>query len=374
MNTENRDTSNTQFKAISSGWSDPLPEEDWGPFSWAGSEQEMIEACNNEYAQSRDLFTNPLVYDSIDFQPKYLNDVLGRPMLSPGQIHIFYGPSESKKTFLGLAAVLENHGFYIDLEMGGPGLSARLRKMNYEYSCSDGFAIYPTKSDLLVLVAELCERPESVVVIDSFSQLSVLMDKDTNSGGDTGSIFQEVLRPLATAGHAVVVIDHSPKARNSNDHPIGSQNKKAQADVMLRMQVNESTGHSEIYVEKDRYHVLRSRLGNSSNLYGEVRLTDNPLRVKIIPQEGVDAILATLGVPHSVFQKMVQIMQAVISTGGLTKSEIDATVTGKSQTITAARNALLDQGFLVEACETVDGHKPRTVIKSSDKKWLHAHL
>lgn len=359
---------------ISSGWMALTPEEEWGPFNWVTTEEEFIEFINNEYAVQREFYKNPRDYEGVSFQAKYLQDSLGRPMLVPGQIHIIYGASESKKSFLGLTAVLDNHGFYIDLEMGGPGLSTRIGKMNYEYSCSDGFAIYPTKDELLVLVAELCDRPATVVVIDSFAQLSVLLDKDTNSGGDTGLIFQMVLRPLATAGHAVVVIDHSPKAKNSNDHPIGSQNKKAQADIMYRVQINDGTGQSELFIEKDRYHVIRGRLNDGQDLYGEVRLTDNPLRLKIVPADYLEQSRTIVGVRHNIYRIMERIMLAVIKSKRLTKSEIDTQVQGKSGEITKARNELVSQGFLVEVIEKEKGVKPKTFLALSEKKWRFTTL
>lgn len=359
---------------ITSGWISPTPEEEWGPYEWVNTEEEFIQVVNNEYAVHREFYKNPRDYEGINFQAKYLFDAFGRPMLVPGQIHIIYGASESKKSFLGLTAVLENHGFYIDLEMGGPGLSTRLGKMNYDYSRSDGFAIYPTKDELMVLVAELCERPETVVVIDSFSQLSVLLDKDTNSGGDTGLIFQKVLRPLATAGHAVVVIDHSPKARNSNDHPIGSQNKKAQADIMYRVQINDSTGQSELFIEKDRYHVIRGRLNDGQDLYGEVRLTDNPLRLKIVPADYMEQSRTIVGVSHNIYRIMERIMLAVTKSTRLTKSEIDAQVQGKSGEITKARNELVNQGYLIEVVVKEEGKKLKTFLALGENHWRFTTL
>jgi hypothetical protein len=363
------------FEAITSGWVDPEPEENWGPYFWADTEEEMIEAINSERSSQDSLFTNPLDFDGDRMKPSFLADQLGQNLLTPGLIHTFYGPSGSKKSFIAMTAVLEAGGFYIDLEMGLGLMSKRLKQMGYPYSQSNGFTSISSKEEFenTINVLMAFYQP-TVVVIDSFTQLATVLGKDSNNGEDTGLIYQKYLRPLAARGFTVVTTDHSPKSGSANDHPIGSQNKKAQLDVAYRIHVNDVSGYSEMYLEKDRMYLIQSRLPENSNLVGEVRLTSQPLRVKIIPNGMMEQMHQIPGYSRSDYTIMDRQISALMKNSPMSISDLDGVVTGKSILKTKCRKLLIENGYIDEEQIAVDGKKPKKVLKLSTKKWVFTTL
>lgn len=364
-----------KFEAITRGWVDPEPEEKWGPYFWANTEEELIECLNNQRAVEDPIFTNPLDFDGDHMQPSFLADAMGRNLLTPGLIHTFYGPSGSKKSFIAMSAVLQAGGFYLDLEMGLGLMSKRLKQMDYGHSQSDGFRSISSKEEFEETIkALLLYYQPTVVVIDSFTQLATILGKDSNNGEDTGVIYQKYLRPLAAKGFTVVTTDHSPKSGSANDHPIGSQNKKAQLDVAYRIQVNENTGHSEMYLEKDRMYLIKPRLPENSNLVGEVRLTSQPLRVKIIPNGMMEQIHQIPGYTRSFYTIMDRQISALMKKSPLTITDLDGAVTGKGVLKTQSRKLLIKHGYIEVEQIAGDGKKLKNVLKLSSKEWMFTTL
>lgn len=119
------------------------------------------------------------------------------------------------------------------------------------------------------LIATVYEREIAVVVIDSLGELFGLHGKDENADKDVGPFLRGIIRPLADAGAAVIVIDHSTKSKDNPLHPSGSKRKRAAITGAsyfvstdrppVRATGSEiETGRLKITCAKDRHGTYRS--------------------------------------------------------------------------------------------------------------------
>lgn len=354
--------------AISSGWND-LTEDPEDLFDWVENDDDMRLALNQIKMTENDTFINPLDAEVGNLEPKFLFDELNRPMLIPGLLHIIYGPSESLKSFLAMTAALETGGIYLDLEMGIIQLSKRIRDMAYPYEFSNGFITGLSSADEIDAAYAVIKTMEpTVVVIDSLAQLAMNLGKDTNNGGDMGYVLSHYARSLTNLGFTVVVLDHLPKAANSPDHPVGSQNKKAQADVMYRVQTSE-TGAVEIFVEKDRTYSIRERLLEGDNMYGTLKLGGSPLRMKVLPVGYQSSNHQIKGLKEIDYKLMDRIIVFVEQNNDVNKTLIEVGVRGNKSNIAKMRDLLIEEGYLEIKEIMNEAGRKKKVISRTSKMW-----
>src|SRR5690606_18194203 len=95
--------------------------------------------------------------------------------------------------------------------------------------------------------------------VDGVNASMALLGLDMEKTNDFNRFNQLLLLPLARRGPTVITVDHVPKSReNRNGYAIGSQAKKAMADVLLSVRAVEKVGRgkigrSEVFVEKDKH-------------------------------------------------------------------------------------------------------------------------
>lgn len=199
----------------------------------------------------------------------------GNAIFYAGMVNSLFGEPESGKTIIAQAAISElakanSRTVFIDIDHNGPeSIVSRLISMGVaeDYLADpDRFRYFEPedKQQLVDLVAFLGVWRPALAVVDSVGELLPLFGLNSNSPDDFTTVHATVLKPLATAGAAVVIIDHLAKNTDSKAAgPTGTAAKRrAISGVAIRVKVNEqfvpgNGGSAWITVNKDRHGGLR---------------------------------------------------------------------------------------------------------------------
>lgn len=199
----------------------------------------------------------------------------GVALFYASQVNVVFGDPEAGKTLLVQAAAVEalaahRRVLMIDLDHNGPAATAyRLLDMGaLEVALRDRQVfryVEPEDTEhLMAVVADAVRWRPAVVVVDSVGELLPMMRLNSNSPDDFTMANSRVLKPLAMAGAAVLVIDHLPKNQQTRvSGQTGTMAKKrAIGGVSLRLTINEPfapdrKGSAWLAVSKDRHGGLR---------------------------------------------------------------------------------------------------------------------
>jgi hypothetical protein len=367
---------NNQNAIKETGWVDPekITEENLGiediyDYSAMDLTAERMESL--EFALQWPQFFNPLDADTSEISPRYFPDNLGDPIFAPGLIHWLYGPSETGKSFIALTACLQNSGVYMSLEMGARQMGTRVRKMNFHFLDSSRFLFIDEALALKEMFIALRMMHPTVVVIDSFGELALLYGADTNNDQEVGRIIKEVLKPLAAAGHSVIVVDHIAKNPGNIDYPLGTQNKKSQSDVCIYVCKDGTSGMLEMIITKDRYYIYGGRFSSADRKYGTIELTDNPTRAKIhrLGHEEYMPIAMSSPVDRQIQDSIMKLLK---EGGPIQKSHIRFKVAGSDKKIDKALDQLLQGGWItIRKGKNAEGYSCR-IVALTDKPWTNA--
>lgn len=236
-----------------------------------------------------------------------------------GQVNVVFGDPESGKTWLALAAVVSalQAGALcavVDLDHNGPeGTLSRLLALGAvpEVLGDRSRFRYVEPEDerhLAEVVAALRRWRPGVVVVDSIGELLPMMRLSSNQPDDFTVGHTRALKPLATAGAAVIGIDHLAKNPDSaKAGPTGTAAKRrAVGGVSLRVKVQRaftpgSGGAAALTIHKDRHGGLRQHCpppDGSEPYAGQFVLTDlgnARLGWKVVPPALADPIPGPTG-------------------------------------------------------------------------------
>jgi hypothetical protein len=229
-------------------------------------------------------YQNPVTLEGEPLAPCFMADTAGNFMFAASSVVTIFGEPGSRKSFLLQTAIANHHGIMVQLETSPQGMKRRLIQMAYPESATSRYVFPESKAEILDCVREWVELEHPTIIgFDSFGPLMAFWSGDTNQDKDVQKIFNEVLHPLRNAGHCVVFLDHTPKNNKNVGFAIGSQNKKAQVDLALRIDVEGSSKLHVIYVTKDRENIYGDRGLDYSGVYGFLELSEfpNPLRANI---------------------------------------------------------------------------------------------
>jgi len=208
--------------------------------------------------------------------PEVLTRADGHALFYAGQVSTVFGDPESGKTWVALAAVTEvlrdgGRAIVLDLDHGGmaPTVSRLLLLGAPRAALADPSRFRYTDVDDHVLLACVVEdtvrwKPD-VVIVDSMGELLPIFGASSNSPDDFTAVHAKVLKPLAKAGAAVVVIDHL--AKNPDSRAQGATGtaakKRAVGGVSLRCKAAEAFtpgkgGAAHLSIAKDRHGGLRA--------------------------------------------------------------------------------------------------------------------
>lgn len=146
----------------------------------------------------------------------------GHALFYAQKVNVLFGDPECGKTWIALAAVVEalnagRRAVFVDLDHNGMAeVVSRLLILGAKPSALSSLDSFrycePEEGDMLVLtVADLRRWRPAVAVVDSIGELLPILGLSSNSPDDYTSANRRVLSALATAGAAVIAIDHLPK-------------------------------------------------------------------------------------------------------------------------------------------------------------------
>jgi len=287
-------------------------------------------------------FINPLFADGDIEPPKYFADSDGKYLFTPGLINLIYGLPGSRKSFLAQGAVLEHGGVFIDLETSVIAMKRRLKKMTYNSMASEYFAFPENYDDVKRLVNIIIGMEPTIVAIDSMGELVSRFKGSTIDDMDVARVFSEVLKPLARAGHCVIVTDHLPKSGSNSDFPYGSHNKKSQSDVLILM--TDIGNASELKLTKDRHYIYGEDGFSVGQKIGYLEVLHNPTRIALSSYKpssgGGGSSISKLKVAQD------RVMHVLDLKGVMTKSQIRELVGGNNAVLGEAIRQLEIEGFI----------------------------
>jgi RecA-family ATPase len=159
-------------------------------------------------------------------------------LIYPGVVNGLHGDSGTGKSWLALLLLAERikdgeNVMLIDLEDTPASIVTRLRLLGIaDNELVEQLAyIQPTEAfgplEVEHLINLIDERSITVVVIDSLGEAFGTEGIDEDRDKDVGPWLRSVARPLAKAGPAVLLIDHSTKSKERQLHASGSKRKRA---------------------------------------------------------------------------------------------------------------------------------------------------
>lgn len=194
----------------------------------------------------------------------------GNALVYAGKVNVLFGDPECGKTWIALAAIVEalNGGrkaVFIDLDHNGMAeVVSRLLMLGArpaDLGNLDRFRYCePEDGDMLVItITDLRRWRPAVAVVDSIGEVLPILGLSSNSPDDYTSANRRVMTPLATAGAAVIAIDHLPKDDGARERgQTGTLAKKRTVNgITLRVTVAETFapgrgGAASMTVAKDR--------------------------------------------------------------------------------------------------------------------------
>lgn len=352
-----------------SEWTMP---EDWREEDVQGStfklkDKTEVEVRNAETdIEEAAFYINPVLIDEADIEPEYMKDAAGKFMFAPSSVVTIFGESGTRKSFLLQTAVADHCGIMVQLESSPRGLRKRLTKMKYP-TTNTGRNVFPeTRAQVINYVEAWKSVPPTIIGFDSFAPLMGLWGGDTNQDQDVQRLFNEVFHPLRNAGHCVVFLDHVPKNPKNNGFAIGSQNKKAQVDLALRVDLNTHGEHS-IYVTKDRENVYEGRGIDYGGFYGFLELTEEPLRAVVRQFDVEDLATAdyqeALGLKPRPVDRKTKLISTLETEGPMGKDALRKAVGGNTDNFSKLLASLAKDGKLfIGKGLTKAGHQARVLI------------
>lgn len=200
----------------------------------------------------------------------------GVGLFYPGKFHLLVSESEAGKTWLSLHVAIQEielrrHVFYFDFEDDGPGIVSRLLLMGADEDLIREFFHYSRPEhqfDTKVregVVALLRRTEASFVVVDGVTEIMTQHRWGQNANDDVAAFYQQVLRPMADTGAAVVALDHLPKSEENTSRrgPIGGVHKLNGVNgavyrmKAIRPMAPGKEGLSAVSVDKDRMGQVR---------------------------------------------------------------------------------------------------------------------
>lgn len=308
-----------------------------------------------------------------------------RALFYPGKVNGLIGESESGKTWIALLAVAQALAAgqtvtYLDFEDTASGIIGRLAAL----------AVTPAQLALLAYISPdeslhslakrdladaLAEHQPNLVVLDGFNAAMTLLGLDLNSNTDATAFSQQLLKPLAKTGAAVVYVDHVPKAKESRGKGgIGAQAKRAMTTgCALTVEVvapfgRGMTGKLRLTVDKDRPGKVRA-ISAAAKYAGEAILTSQADGAVTVSITAPDLRPSDERGPFRPTHLMAKVSEFLSSTpDGASTKAIEEAVIGKRDGIRKAIERLVVEGHVAR----VSG--PRGAVIHVLEKPFHAEF
>lgn len=213
--------------------------------------------------------------------PVLLHREDGHALFYGGKVNVLFGDPECGKTWIALAAIVEAldrrvRAAVFDLDHNG---AAEIIGRLLALGANPKVLADPTRfllaepedaSELAQAVTAVRGWRAGVVIVDSVGEVLPLLDLSSSSPDDYTKANRYVLTPLATAGAAVIAIDHLPKSDEARARgQTGTTAKRRTINgVSLRVTLHEAFvpgrgGSASMTVDKDRAGQVRRHCPDS---------------------------------------------------------------------------------------------------------------
>lgn len=192
-----------------------------------------------------------------------------------GQVNCLFGDPESGKTLIAQTTAsdeLFRDGSVLIIDLDHNGAQATVSRFQ-AFGVSTDVLSDPARfrysepgdaDDIAGLVADARLWEPTVVIIDSLGELLPVYGASSNSADDFTRVHSVAIKPFATIGASVILIDHLAKGSESRSYGATgtAAKKRAIGGTLLRVNVTESFspgngGKAEIVLSKDRHGGLR---------------------------------------------------------------------------------------------------------------------
>jgi hypothetical protein len=291
--------------------------------------------------------------------PEFLARSDGHKLFYRGKINALLGESESGKTWVALLAVkqslqISQKVIYIDFEDSGKGILSRLRSLGLEDRHFDHFTYANPDQNLTLderidLIDALVEIQPEMIVVDGVNAAMTLLNLELTSNRDATFFSQQLLKPLAMSGAAVVTIDHVTKSKEGRgNYAIGAQAKRADingAAIMVEVILPFGRGMSgelTLKVTKDRPGHVRAN-AKEAKFAGTVHLkssAEGQVEMTIQAPNGERNRLR----PTHLMEAVSKLLEA--ADGALSKTSIVGDVKGRKEWVLTACQMLIDEKYV----------------------------
>jgi hypothetical protein len=291
--------------------------------------------------------------------PEFLSRNDGHRLFYRGKINALLGESESGKTWVALHAVAQclqvgQKVIYIDFEDSARGILSRLRCLGVSDEQFKTFT-YATRDENLELeqrfdlVEALAEQKPEFIVVDGVNASMTLLGLDLTSNRDATFFTQQLLRPLASSGAAVVTIDHVTKSKdNRGNYAIGAQAKRADVNgVAIMVEIEEPfgrgmTGILNLKVTKDRPGHVRA-IAKEAKFVGGVILRSQPDGMVKMVVEAPPSDANRMRPTH-LMESVSKLLESAAAP--LSKTSVIKEIKGKTEWVMIACQVLIDEKFV----------------------------
>lgn len=282
-----------------------------------------------------------------------------RCLFYEGRINGIHGDSNAGKTWTALVVCKQELeagrvAMYVDLEDHEVGIVGRLLDIGADPAAVAERFVYARPHERLNQagvdqVVGLLERRPSVAVIDSAGEALALEGANPNHDEEVARWFRLLPRLLASAGAAVLLLDHATKAGDNELFAIGSQRKRAAingAQYLQKVVQPFSAGRNGsaiLICAKDRNGVYYPR-----QRVAELRVATTMTGVEIVLGDAEQAVAVDGRFRPTVY--MARVSRALQLAGEpLSFTRLRDEVGGKRDYVSAAVKALMAEGCVIRS-------------------------
>lgn len=278
---------------------------------------------------------------------------VGGVLFYPGSTHVLFGHGGAGKTYLFLVAArdeIRNGGrvLFVDYETGGDTIRHRLdelgftddEKARFHHLDVKGGKARPLDGQAEYIAELLDTFAPTLIGVDSWSSVHGAGNfGDVKDDEPVERVLAQVFRPLTRDGAALVILDHFPKGESATKgYPFGSQRKQSGTHVVIEAKAA-GTGRVKIVSWKDN-------VGDRAT--GGELIADYTYgggMAAIVPVEpGRKPDKSSRWRPTG-FMERVSIALEEAGPDGLTATQLEQGIVGKSSHVRAARDVLVDEGY-----------------------------
>ncbi|WP_448231294.1 AAA family ATPase [Microbacterium lacticum] len=202
----------------------------------------------------------------------------GMYLLYAGKVNVLMGDPESGKTLVALAMgvdTLRRGGSFAILDLDHNGTVEILTRMlsfgaDPEHLADRSrfrLAMPESEAEYMALLQDITAWCPDVVLIDSIGELGAVFNRNLNRDEDFAPLNRTAIQPFATAGSAVITVDHMAKNANSRAFGAGGTIRKKAAVNGASYEVSLAGagftrslgGRSYLRLKKDRPGGVRDR-------------------------------------------------------------------------------------------------------------------